>query len=102
MWYDADIDAVMSRTRGRPIPPGRILPDEALAFGADLSGFSVDAARPASTGCRRPAGLHHLLLCRRLHDVAEALDAAEHRHRRRRRRLPADDRLGRRDRHGRA
>jgi hypothetical protein len=30
--------------------------------------------------------------------VAEALDAAEHRHRRRRRRLPADDRLGGRDR----
>ena len=44
------------------------------------------------------ARLHHLLLRRRLHDVAEALDAAEHRHRRRRRRLPADDRLGRGDR----
>jgi protoheme IX farnesyltransferase len=44
-----------------------------------------------------PAGaarLHHLLLRRRLHDVAEALDAAEHRHRRRGRRVPADDRLG--------
>ena len=44
---------------------------------------------------RRAAGLHHLLLRRRLLDVAEALDAAEHRDRRRRRGLPADDRLGR-------
>lgn len=41
MWYDADIDAVMSRTSGRPIPSGRILPGEALAFGITLSGFSV-------------------------------------------------------------
>jgi len=41
MWYDADIDAVMSRTSNRPIPSGRILPGEALAFGIMLSGFSV-------------------------------------------------------------
>ena len=41
MWYDADIDAVMSRTSGRPIPSGRILPGEALAFGITLSGFAV-------------------------------------------------------------
>lgn len=37
MWYDRDIDAVMSRTRGRPIPTGRVAPDEALAFGVVLS-----------------------------------------------------------------
>jgi protoheme IX farnesyltransferase len=41
MWYDADIDAVMTRTSSRPIPSGRILPGEALAFGVTLSGFSV-------------------------------------------------------------
>jgi len=41
MWYDADIDAVMTRTAGRPIPAGRIQPEEALAFGITLSGFSV-------------------------------------------------------------
>ena len=41
MWYDADIDAVMSRTRGRPIPAGRVTPDEALAFGLTLAGLSV-------------------------------------------------------------
>jgi protoheme IX farnesyltransferase len=41
MWYDADIDAVMTRTAKRPIPAGRILPREALAFGLTLSAFSV-------------------------------------------------------------
>ena len=29
MWYDADIDAVMSRTRSRPVPSGRVAPGEA-------------------------------------------------------------------------
>ena len=41
MWYDADIDAVMSRTVNRPIPAGRVTPQEALAFGLTLSFFSV-------------------------------------------------------------
>ena len=37
MWYDADIDAVMTRTARRPIPRGRISRREALAFGLFLS-----------------------------------------------------------------
>ena len=41
MWYDADIDAVMSRTAKLPIPDGRVQPREALAFGLTLSVFSV-------------------------------------------------------------
>ncbi|KRE24004.1 protoheme IX farnesyltransferase [Bosea sp. Root483D1] len=41
MWWDADIDAVMTRTADRPIPAGRILPSEALAFGLTLSIGSV-------------------------------------------------------------
>jgi protoheme IX farnesyltransferase len=41
MWYDADIDALMRRTRQRPIPAGRINPDEALAFGLVLAALSV-------------------------------------------------------------
>ena len=41
MWYDADIDAVMTRTAKRPIPAGRVQPGEALAFGATLAAFSV-------------------------------------------------------------
>ncbi|HZH10290.1 MAG TPA: heme o synthase [Microvirga sp.] len=41
MWWDADIDAVMTRTRKRPIPAGKIQPGEALAFGLSLSVGSV-------------------------------------------------------------
>lgn len=41
MWWDADIDALMTRTAKRPIPDGRIRPDEALAFGLVLSVGSV-------------------------------------------------------------
>jgi protoheme IX farnesyltransferase len=41
MWYDADIDAIMKRTVRRPIPAGRILPGEALAFGSTLAVGSV-------------------------------------------------------------
>jgi protoheme IX farnesyltransferase len=41
MWYDADVDAAMTRTLRRPVPMGRILPGEALAFGLTLASFSV-------------------------------------------------------------
>ena len=41
MWYEGDIDALMSRTANRPIPRGRIAPGEALAFGLTLAFFSV-------------------------------------------------------------
>jgi len=41
MWFDRDIDAVMNRTKERPIPMGRINPDEALTYGIVLSIFSV-------------------------------------------------------------
>lgn len=41
MWYDADIDAIMERTKARPIPAGRITANEALAFGTALSIASV-------------------------------------------------------------
>ncbi len=41
MWYDADIDAVMTRTAQRPVPAGRVKPGEALAFGLVLAGFSI-------------------------------------------------------------
>ncbi|HVV92033.1 MAG TPA: heme o synthase [Hyphomicrobiales bacterium] len=41
MWWDADIDAVMSRTKDRPIPAGRVQPGEALTFGLVLATGSV-------------------------------------------------------------
>jgi heme o synthase len=41
MWFDADIDALMRRTRGRPVPAGRVQGADALALGVTLSLFSV-------------------------------------------------------------
>jgi protoheme IX farnesyltransferase len=41
MWYDADIDAVMQRTKGRPIPAGRVTAGEALAFGSIMAAGAV-------------------------------------------------------------
>ncbi len=41
MWWDADIDALMARTRSRAIPAGLIEPGEALYFGLTLAFFAV-------------------------------------------------------------
>jgi len=41
MWYDRDIDAIMLRTRNRPIPAGRIEPGAALGYGVTLAVGSV-------------------------------------------------------------
>jgi len=41
MWYDRDIDAVMARTARRPIPTGRVEPEDALAFGVILAAAAV-------------------------------------------------------------
>lgn len=41
MWYDADIDAVMTRTARRPVPEGRVSAEEARTFGLTLAFGSV-------------------------------------------------------------
>src|SRR3954454_19947740 len=41
MWYEGDIDALMTRTANRPIPRGRITRPEAFTFGIVLAFFSV-------------------------------------------------------------
>jgi protoheme IX farnesyltransferase len=41
MWYDADIDGLMKRTRMRPVPAGLVHKDEALAMGIVMSILSV-------------------------------------------------------------
>ena len=40
-WYERDLDALMARTRNRPLPAGRVAPDDALGLGVLLSIFSV-------------------------------------------------------------
>ena len=41
MWYERDLDALMTRTANRPLPAGRVAPDDALGLGVLLSIFSV-------------------------------------------------------------
>lgn len=41
MWYDRDIDAIMNRTKDRPIPAGRVKPEEAMGFAMVLQIISV-------------------------------------------------------------
>src|SRR5579871_310059 len=41
MWWERDVDALMSRTRNRPLPAGRMSPDVALAFGLALAVVSA-------------------------------------------------------------
>lgn len=41
MWFERDIDALMKRTQNRPLPQGRIDPNEALSFGIIFSVFSI-------------------------------------------------------------
>jgi protoheme IX farnesyltransferase len=41
MWYDRDIDALMERTKNRPIPAGRVAPGDALGYGVILAIGSV-------------------------------------------------------------
>ena len=41
MWYDRDIDALMERTKFRPLPSKRVNPSEALTLGIVLSMFSI-------------------------------------------------------------
>ena len=43
MWYESDLDALMTRTCLRPIPTGKINRNQALVFGISLSIFSVIA-----------------------------------------------------------
>ena len=105
MWYDADIDAVMTRTAARPIPCGAVTRLEALIFGLILASISVAGlalalnltaaallaftiffyvvvytmwlkrSTPQNIVIGGAARVCHLLLRRRLHDVARARGA---------------------------
>ena len=96
MWYDADIDAVMTRTAMRPIPRGKISRSEALVFGLVLGGFAV-VVLALATNLTAAA----LLACTILFYIVvytawlKRRDATEHRHRRRCRSATARDRMGR-------
>ena len=99
-WFDRDIDAQMARTATRPVPAGRIAPRRGAGVRDRARRAVVRRARRWPSTCSRAAlalcGLPRLRV--RLHDVAQAHDAAEHRDRRRGGRRAAARRLGRGDR----
>ena len=97
-YLDRDRDARMARTRSRPLVSGRIEPVHGLVFGIVLGRARVRPARAhRQPALSRPRDGGPPRLRLRLHDVAEAADAAEHRDRRRRGRGAAAGRLGCRD-----
>ncbi len=96
-WYEADIDALMKRTANRPLPAGKMTPFDALSLCHRAVGrFGRHHRSGGQLGRGLLAGGLDPVLCRRLHRLAEAPDAAEHRHRRCGRRVPGHRRLGRR------
>ena len=41
MWWDQEVDKLMTRTRSRPLPSGNISPDDAFVYGMSLAIFSI-------------------------------------------------------------
>ena len=95
MWYDADIDALMRRTRGRPVPAGRVQGADALALGVVLSLFSVMLMGMAVNWLAAGLLAFTIFFYAVVYTMwLKRCDAAEHRHRRPGRRAAAGDRLG--------
>jgi heme o synthase len=94
MWYDRDIDAVMERTRQRPIPTGKVEPSEALAFGVILASGAVMlmflATNAVAAGLLAAAVLFYVFV----YTMWLKRRTTEHSHRWGCRGIPAGHRLG--------
>ena len=96
--FDRDLDAVMSRTRSRPIPDGRVPILHAVVLGIVMNvaaGLWLDGSANLLAAALALAGTAWYLVV--LHRLAEAAVDPEHRDRRRRRVLPPARRVGCRD-----
>jgi heme O synthase-like polyprenyltransferase len=95
-WYDRDIDAVMTRTKTRPIPAGVMAPAEALTMGLVISALSVLllglAANWLAAGLLAFTIFFYAVV---LHCLVKAQHAAKYRYRRGCWCLAASHRLGR-------
>ena len=65
MWYEADLDKLMSRTCLRPLPTGKLKKKHALIFGIVLSVVSV-------------LGLYYFVLCICLYDLVKEKNSSEY------------------------
>ena len=98
MAYDSDIDALMTRTAESSDPVRAHRARRGARLRLDACRRRRDGDGPAGEHVRgSPSGLHDLRLCRRLHALAQAQHAAEHRDRWFVRCAAAGDRLGRGD-----
>ena len=94
-YFDRDIDAVMSRTSGRPVAAGRVTPQRAFVFGVLLNAAAfVMLSSMTNTLSAVLTPERDAVLCARLHDGSEEDYAAQHRHWRRGRGHPADGGMG--------
>jgi hypothetical protein len=94
MWYDADIDAVMTRTASRPIPRGIVSRAEALAFGLLLAGSAIAVLALAVNAKAAALLAFAIFFYVVVYGVAEAIHAPEYRHWRCCWRTPTGDWLG--------
>ena len=96
MWWDADIDRVMKRTKGRPIPSGKVEEGEALALGLALSGLSVIMLGLATNWFAGAFLAFTIFFYVVVYTMwLKAFDTAEYRDRWCRRGVPSGDRMGR-------
>ena len=99
--YEQDVDALMARTRLRPLPDGRMTPWRAFVFGMLLSALGLAQLSLRRQSPERGRGLRHAGQLRRLVHADEAPLVAGHRRRRHPGRPAAGDRLGGGDQHAR-
>ena len=79
MWYESDLDALMTRTCLRPIPTGKVNRNQALVFGISLSIFSVIALDFFSN--RISAAIiiiYHPILCICLHNLVKEKNSTKY------------------------
>ena len=94
MWFDRDIDDKMSRTRLRPIPAGRIRPPPGWPSGSASDSWPSRSSGTRSTHSAPGWRWRPPLLRLHLYHLAQAIEPAEHRDRRRGRRVSAAGGLG--------
>jgi len=94
MWYDSDIDAIMSRTCLRPIPSGQLKRQEALFYGIILSVFLFYLCIILQIFISILIGFYNLFLRIHLYNMVKKKDTTKYSYRRCGRSISSSDWLG--------